>query len=505
MKRRVPDVGELLGRLARSASWWRGFFESSEADEIDQTISELSPLDLAELDYRVREWIAFGYQDHHGWGRLRPSVVSRFAKSRSAISLLGLASFHGNGYVREAAVAELASWRTGRELTFLLIRLNDWVSQVREAAETAVRSRVEPSYAVHLLANISLIVHLRVCGRVDRRLADDVCNLLKRAECREVLQSGMASNDKVIRRTSFQLAAESDPSARASLVRALMTDTDGAARLWAVRHFLPSATPEELAGVIEPMLHDRFMPVRREALCALASKQPDLAAEALRRALLDSHVSMREAARYFLKVAGAPDARSFYIEAVERGKVAEQYAAICGLGETGGAADVPRVLHRLASPVTKIRRAAVYAMGKLDAEGCITRLVEFVGDAQPSVSRAAQRALLPKAGSIPLERLESLFNDVAFHVRRNALTLILHAGKWSKLPTMLTACADADAKIAGSASTALREWLSNYNRSYVEPTRADFERIQSALAKVECTLPHGAARELRGCLMTFFR
>ncbi len=291
MKPNQAESGELLKKLAKSASWWRRFFESNDAEEIHQIISELPPLDLATLDQRVRgSWTGYSYYKLHNWQSLRPSDVGRLTQSKFAVSLVGLASSHHSGYVREAAVEELAAQRTGKELPFLLIRLNDWVSQVRDIAAKAVRARVEPTYAVHFLANISLVFRLQSCGRVDKQFVDEICGLLKRAECKEVLQVGMASKDKAIRRISFQLAAEADPSTRTTIIRAVMTDPDPVARSWAVRHFLPDMTPDEVPNVIEPMLKDRYMPVRRDALWAIATKRPDLAAHPLRSALLDNHV-----------------------------------------------------------------------------------------------------------------------------------------------------------------------------------------------------------------------
>ena len=496
----------MLKKLAKSASWWRRFFASTEAEEIHQIVSELLPLDLATLDQRARGWSAYGYYSVHNWQNLRPSDVSRLARSKFATSLVGLVSFHYSGYVREAAVGELAKQSTGKELPFLLIRLNDWVSEVHDAAARAVRERIEPTYAVHLLANISLVLRLRACGRVDKQFVDDVCGLLKRPDCKDVLQTGMPSKDKTIRRISFQLAAEADLSTRSSIIRAVMTDPDAVARAWAVRHFLPDVTPDELPSVIEPMLSDRYVPVRRHALWAVATKRPDLAVEPLRRALLDSHISMRETARQFLSVAGVPNPRDFYVEATDRGAATQRFAAIRGLGESGKAADVSLLSADLAASLPRLRRAAVYAMGKLDVEGCLTKLTAFLSDVKASVSREALKSLLPMARHVPLDELERLLASKAnFHVRRNALTLILHTEKWRKLPPMLNACTDEDAKIAGLAARALRHWFVNCNRSFAEPTQADLERIQSVLSKAESKLPHGAANELRDCLKIYFK
>ncbi|MEO7677258.1 MAG: hypothetical protein ABIV39_10895 [Verrucomicrobiota bacterium] len=378
--------------------------------------------------------------------------------------------------------------------------------QVRDSAAKAVRMRIEPTYAVHFLANISLVLRLRALGRVDKIFVDEVCNLLKRAECKDALQTGTVSKDKTIRRISFQLAAEADPSTRTSIIRAVMTDPDAVARSWAVRHFLPDVTPEELPSFIGPMLNDCFMPVRRDAVWFVASKRPDLAVQPLRSALLDNHISMRETARHFLAVAEIKDARAFYAEAVERGDDKQRFAAICGLGESGSVSDVKLIAPFLSSKLTKLRRAAVYAIGKLDVEGQLEKLVSILSDEKPSVSREAMKALLSKARHIPLADLKLLLACGAnFYARRNALTLLLHADKWKKIPALLEACADNEARLAEQAGRALRDWSFKYNSSFAEPTREDFERIQIALGKFEKALPPIFADELRACLKLYFK
>lgn len=160
----------------------------------------------------------------------------------------------------------------------------------------------------------------------------------------------------------------------------------------------------------------------------------------------------------------------------------------------------------LNSKLTKFRRAAIYAIGKLDVEGQLEKLVGFLSDEKPSVSREAMKALLPKSRLIQLDALEKLLaSSVSFHVRRNALTLLLHTDKWKKIPALLEACADNETRIAEQASRALRDWSFNYNSSFAEPTREDYERIQSALCKVETKLPHGFTAELRACLKIYFK
>ncbi|MBM3847759.1 MAG: hypothetical protein FJ405_15920, partial [Verrucomicrobia bacterium] len=237
-----------------------------------------------------------------------------------------------------------------------------------------------------------------------------------------------------------------------------------------------------------------------------ATKRPDIARQPLRDALLDSHTSMREMARQFLAVADVENVRGFYAAALERGNEKQRFAVICGLGETGTVEDMPLVARFLNSPLTRIRRAAAYAVGRLDLEGQLARLVRVLSDAMPSVSREALKALQRKARYVSLDDLEELVEGGSdFHVRRNALTLISHTDKWKKIPALLKACADKDERIVEQAAKALRAWSYNYNSSFAEPTRDDFQKISGALSQVESCTPHGFAAELRACLQTYFK
>ena len=463
-------------------------------------------MDLANLDHRARGYVAYGYFNANNWKSLRPADVGRLAQSSHPTILVGLCSFHFSGHVREAAVEELALQRSGKELPFLLIRLNDWVSPVREAAARAVRERIGPAYAIHFLANISLVIRLRICGRADKQFLENVFALLRRPECREQLQGGMASKDKVVRRISFQLAAEGEPTTRLSLIRSVLNDPDASARSWAVRHFLPDVTPDQLSEVVGSMLCDRHMPIRRDALWAVATKRPDLAAGHLRRALLDPHTLMRETARQFLAVAEVSDIREFYVEAVRQGEGPQLVGSICGLGECGMAPDAVSIASYLHSALPKLRRASVYGIGKLDGDRYLAGLTDLLADSKASVSREAMKALLPRAREIPLERLEALFTGYSvLHVRRNVLALIMLAGKWRRLPTLLRACADSDPQIAGLAIRSIRDWLANYNRSFAEPTTEDLEQIRDGLRRFGDILPDHLATELQACVAIFTR
>ena len=200
------------------------------------------------------------------------------------------------------------------------------------------------------------------------------------------------------------------------------------------------------------------------------------------------------------------DVRQFYLDALERREAKTVVAAIRGLGETGKPEDARLMLAFLCAPEPRLRRAAAYAIGKLDAEHFFSQLMQTLADEMPGVSREAMKKLLPKARHQPLDEYWKVFaNDERAFVRRSALALMLRFGKWERLPPLLLACADEDESLADFAQNALRAWSRNYNSSFAEPTRIDFDRIQEALHRAEKSLPRGTAAEIRACLNIYFK
>jgi HEAT repeat protein len=65
--------------------------------------------------------------------------------------LIRIASLNHNGFIRERAVIELGRLKSQENLKFVLLRLGDWVSQVRLAALTAMRAYLDPKNVKSLI------------------------------------------------------------------------------------------------------------------------------------------------------------------------------------------------------------------------------------------------------------------------------------------------------------------------------------------------------------------
>lgn len=470
------------------------------AAALDQYLAGLSPRQLVVLDEEVRRACPWWSEKESAWDGLAPrGVAELFDTGTHAAAVLGVASFHPSGYVRGAAVKQLGRVGDGSELPFLLIRLNDWVAPVREAAYEQTRARLVPAYAPHLVRSLWLVFRLQRCGRADHEaLVGSVMEVLRAPGSRSALYQGTCSADRWLRRTCYRLLLEAPWDDAPGVLEGAMADEDAIIRLWAAQRVDRFVDGEPLRRIVGELLRDPFMGVRREGLRIRVNRFPGEADADLRRALLDRHPTIREIARCDLRRRGTTDFRSFYRAVVERASGRELRAALAGLGETGTAEDAPLVERFLGDAFPGTRRAAVQALARLAPEASIPRFLDALQDAKVGVSNAGRLALSAYAGRVGAERLGAIAAEhPETHVRINALALLAGLGKWEGIPWLVRACASGDERVARAAGQHLRRWIHRFNCSFTKPTGPQLERMAAALDTAGAALPREQERVLR--------
>ncbi|HLA09571.1 MAG TPA: HEAT repeat domain-containing protein [Pyrinomonadaceae bacterium] len=457
---------------------------AAAATSVHKLVLKATAQELVWLDCLLRRSSSYSGDSLYEWHNLRPDqldLLERFGEA--SVSLVGIASFHQNGYVREAAIKRLDLITSGAELPFLILRLNDWVSNVRDAAYGTIRSRLRPEYARHFIANLALVSRLDEAGRADHKaLIQAINELLQGDECRNVLLESLTSDDRLIRRVSFRLALNSKKSDLPEIVRHALNAQDTVIRLWAAQTVSSAFAGATLDLFLELMKRDRFMPVRREALRMAVKRNSPTSLAELRSALLDSHPAMREEARYHLRKLDPMDVAAFYRQSLSTAEGQTLYSVISGLGETGSAEDDPLIVPYTSHLVSKIRAAAIRALARLHGETHTDVFIDALKDEVPHVSRQALKALTDRASSLSGERIWKLFHLAKHaHVRRNALSLIEKLGKWESIHYLVRAVCDSDEDITAMSRFGIQRWLARFNRSFLSPTPEQLAQLNNAL------------------------
>jgi hypothetical protein len=457
--------------------------------------------ELLAIDARCRR--SWWYAGNGGWPELGPGDVMRFATATDDTRILGALSFHPNGRIRERAVAHLASRAGGDELPFLLIRLNDWVSEVARRAERAVMRRIVPEYAVALADNLQIVLRL---GDMRRRrhdgVIDGVVALLLAPESRSALDRALADADRRVRRLLFRRALGAPGVDTTMLLQRALADEDMPVRLAAVR-IARGLSREVIEQLLPTLLRDPSPAVRSEGLTAAVSLDAATADGALFAALLDRAKSVRETARFYLRRQRGFDAfAAFYRERIAEmsgrtRRVRKLTPAIDGLGEVGQRSDLAVLIPYLDDARPALRAAAVRAMALIDFDESAERLVEMLGDPSPSVTRRVRQVLEPRAGSLPPDVLRPLIAETSHvHGRLDALLLARRLGKWDAITLLLEGTRDFTAEVRAGALDGIGRWMASRNASFEQPTRAHLQYLRAALDRSRTALPVAIATEL---------
>ncbi len=484
----VLDQINLQGEPAAVCSIARCLFERSQqiktaaSRTIHHLLSLVSPDQLTHLS-GVVGW-SWGWYISDAWDKLAPKSLSTVLvdlESRAAV--LGLLSFHRNGYVRHEAVRLLARETTGNELRYLLIRQNDWVSVIGEEAQTAVNKRLVPSYLRHFVRCLPLVVHLLAFRRRDLSPAvHKVIEMLVQPQHDAMLAEVIMASDPLVRRQVVRVALEIAGEHQPRVVHHGLSSTDAIIRLMCAIRVGQCLSGPELRHAMMLLQQDRSMPVRREGFRVEAEGNPDEARSIWQRALLDPHASIRELARYSLGKMGSFDATAFYRQAVAEKGIS--LPSVSGLAECGDQTDLPSLRSVLGHPQPKFRRAAIRGIARIAREGAVDDLLRSLRDGSPSVVREAKHQLESFLGDVSGDSLFAILTEArSENTRRCAVQLIFDKGKWQSLPWLIRIAFHQDQETAAVARRFIEAWFSPplCNRVFTESSAMERQAIDEAL------------------------
>lgn len=422
------------------------------------------------------------------WTRLRPEDVVQFRKTfPGGVAVLGLVSLHSNGYVRETAVRELAGLEDGRELRFLLRRLNDWVRPVREEAEKAVRERIQDRFVPRWLEMLGEIIPLLNVRRVDHSaLVQDVLQLLVSPRHALALNEALPRLSCAARTELFRRAFRFDRDRIGWLIERGLELEGPAVQFLAARKAIEVATAAEQAELLARLSQSRSMPVRRVSLLAEVQSDPGRSGSIWRHALLDRHRSIRELAQASLRAAGFTDMAEDYRVAL--GRDPEALPALLGLGETGSESDVERLTAALTSPLASRRAAAIAGIGRCLPAERVDLFLESLHDTSPRVVREARKQLAARLDQFHeggrygvralLDVIDRTTNSATI---RAAMELIGMLGKWRSLPTLLSLWNSPVEGVAAASRDVAEKWFTppRCHRNFTSPSPRESAEIRT--------------------------
>jgi hypothetical protein len=358
--------------------------------ERERIAARVMRADVGELQALAAE-LRSGWAAPATWRTLSPSSAEVLVQGAST-GTLGLLSMHRSGYIRQIALAGLASADESGALRFLALRLDDVVVELRVYAADHLSARLGAADLEELVRILPLLVRLSRRQRAGKSPAlREVRRTIGASERgRDALVRGTSDPDPEVRLASLGLLREVDRGAalEGALQRAI-SDPDPTVARWAAIEASSGRVAPEAQARLLPLLERHPDPeIRRRAVLAWARRADDLGRWGVLRALCDSRSRVRHAAR--VRAGGA--ARARYREALGGDGSGPLLGALGGLAEAGLPEDLELVRPFLLDPRARVRAEAARCFAFLGTDAHADDLARARADRSGRVRREAARA-----------------------------------------------------------------------------------------------------------------
>ncbi len=407
-----------------------------------------------------------------------------------------LATLNWSGHVRETAIKNLISTKEVFPIPFVLLRLNDWVREVREAAKRFVCRRIDDGRFEQLAQHLLLVCRLDECGRDDH--SDLVRSIVGYALARpsQFELSALLNGPQALSRRVFRVASEIAGPHQERLAEIALSCCDMTIRLQAVQR-LPELVADEvrLRQKLNELAQSHLTSIRRATLSVICQRFPDEAEHQLLDALFDESAPIRELAQFTLRKFGINDLAERYRSALS----CEQtlVGALSGLGQTGTRDDAFLIQPLLNSPISRVRKAAVTALGRLLGDNAVEQLLPMLNDHSTKVGQAALAFLSQRTHLVPAARLGTMFVSSLEHSQILIVELLDKMNLWASMPYSLRIIASGSEAIARRACDLL---VGRLDRVFTTPTSEQRQQLESLLDDKSPSLPQDLVARLRDWL-----
>lgn len=401
-----------------------------------------------------------------------------------------------DGFVRQEALREMTQ-PTRLDLAAAMIRTQDWVPQVRAAANDALLEMLWSPDPELLFGLFDLHLLLQRRERGGEGDWQEVFESRLTGEDFAVLRWKLISNDDAnVRKAAFVLVLRADPQARLDALQRAVGDRACWIVSWALSEARAAGDLPMRAHLLATASQHRHPAIRAQVLRECEELQPDPVR--LQQALLDRSRSVRNAAAYLLNSKYGQSALPAWRAIVDGGTSADFLIAASALVEHAEAVDAPRIGALLSHPSARLRSMAIHALARLGGDDLAIQLDRALGDPSPRVLREVARGYSVGNQVLSPERLTEV---IAARTTLSCRIALLQAarvlGKWQELTFLAGQAKEADSELFEYFRPHLDRWLERANSSFAplpEDCRSQLLDDLEAARVVHPSYPWGRLR-----------
>ncbi len=406
--------------------------------------------------------------------------------SRSPVVAAGILSMHHSGYVREAALRELAVDRSAA-LVFVVSRCPDWVPQVQGLATDIFRRRISDASKLAVMLSLPIADRLAAQRAPRARAMQEVRTGLARRLSTSDLLDGIDHYDLRVRQSCARVLVEDGTEGRALTTALRQPDPITASIIG--NAVLAAASDTASAATLWAMFESRHTKLAVGSAAQLISRADDRTAIATPM-LLDRRKAVRTVAQHAARREGL-ELVAFY-----RGHLGAETVAVSGLCEIATREHVGLVVPFLDDPRPRVRESAVSCVGRLDPDAFLDILRTALRDPSPRVARAAGRGLVNRDDEDTVAAIvDCLVNEAPTSASfTSARYLARRLRKWARLRVALSCCGATNEFLQSLGVEILDSTLERWNQTFASPTARERDDIANALRRSGSDIP-GTLRE----------
>jgi HEAT repeat protein len=389
-----------------------------------------------------------------------------------AVKILGLASLNHNGYVRQKAVEGLGQIDDSTVIRYLIVRLGDWVSNVREAATRAIKiffvDKYRKSFVSELLAieslkqisrvNLSSQYDLIIDYLVEKRLTKDYYNSLN-----VTAKARLLYLKKYIERHGIDN----------ELISIMVSDRNFLIRGQAIQ-YVGHLGGTEQREVILRLLDDNSSQVRLSSLYYIKGEASSYY-EVILNLTSDLSASVRDLARYLLRSYGL-DFRNLYRQRIASETI--RVGSILGLSEVGNSEDIDVLIALLNTNDTSIKLACLNGITKIDLQQARIYALQLISDESNRIRKRCVDILSRTWDAEVMDATERIYVNTNTAAKKSILVLYNSVGGWDILGFLIRAVSEDDKELKNLGWSFLNRWRERALRLFTKPPKEAIDRAK---------------------------
>lgn len=413
-----------------------------------------------------------------------------------------------SGYRRESAVMELCNFAHIDSFRALLVRINDWVPQVRAVAKTSFMSLLKPENIKLIIGVLPEIYHLTSCRRVKASsIIKAVEDFLKSEENINGLQEGVLHERVLVALRCTRILIKYKLLEVDNIIERTQKSKHNIIRLKGAELF-KRLKPIELPYFLAIAIQDRFMPIRRRAaqiLLGEKSKNNILVAE---RLLLDQHQDIRILAIEYMNNTEF-SLNEFYFEELASENTGKLRCALWAIGELKLYEKMEAARLQLNNEHPSVRRQALATLYQLEYSKLKDVLLEKIVDDSLMVRKTATSIL---CNVVYMFDVEDFINLTKFNVDERMFVSIIRAcrklSKWDRIELLLYLAEKEEMRQKFYLKHLIQElnkWVIDFNRSGIQPTQIKLALIRDRFMETRLFLFKNGLENISSLLIHVFK